>query len=362
MTEEERYKLRTPASARLFEESRRYLPGGDSRSTLFYPPYPAVFERGEGCRVVDLDGNRLLDFTGNHSVLVHGYMEPAVVAAIRRQLEQGTCFPGPTDIQLRFARHLVERIGSLQRVRFTNSGTEAVMMALRAARRFTGRRLVAKLGGGYHGTAEEVMGTVHPDLVVLPADDAGGAERILEHSAGGIAALLIEPVQGSAGMIPLGAEFLERMRAVTSRLGILLIFDEVVSLRIAYGGAEEYYGVTPDMCCLGKVIGGGFPLGAFGGREEIMALFDPSQGPPAIPHPGSYNANPVSLAAGLATLELLTRRRHCRGQPQGRTRQGRAGARARRGRHPGEGHRARLPLRDPSGRQPGAAPDLPGAL
>ncbi len=307
MTEEERYKLRTPASARLFEESRRYLPGGDSRSTLFYPPYPAAFERGEGCWVVDLDGNRLLDFTGNHSVLVHGYMEPAVVAAIRRQLDQGTSFPGPTDIQLRFARHLVERIGSLQRVRFTNSGTEAVMMAIRAARRFTGRRLLAKLGGGYHGTAEDVMGTVHPDLVVLPADDAGGAERIMEQSAGGIAALLIEPVQGSAGMIPLDAEFLERMRAVTRRLGILLIFDEVVSLRVAYGGAEEYYGVTPDMCCLGKLIGGGFPLGAFGGREEIMALFDPSQGPPAIPHPGSYNANPVSLAAGLATLELLTR-------------------------------------------------------
>ena len=129
----------------------------------------------------------------------------------------------------------------------------------------------------------------------------------MEQSAGGIAALLIEPVQGSAGMIPLDAEFLERMRAVTRRLGILLIFDEVVSLRVAYGGAEEYYGVTPDMCCLGKLIGGGFPLGAFGGREEIMALFDPSQGPPAIPHPGSYNANPVSLAAGLATLELLTR-------------------------------------------------------
>ena len=169
MNEEQRYRLRTPASARYFEEARRYLPGGDSRSTLFYPPYPAVLDRGEGCWVVDLDGNRLLDFTGNHSVLIHGYLQPAVMDAVRRQLDEGTCFPGPTEPQLRLARHLVERIASLERVRFTNSGTEAVMMALRGARAFTGRRMVAKLEGGYHGTAEDVMGSAHPDLVLLPA-------------------------------------------------------------------------------------------------------------------------------------------------------------------------------------------------
>ncbi len=153
MTEEQRYRLRTPASARSFEEARRYLPGGDSRSTLFYPPYPAVLDRGEGCWVVDLDGNRLLDFTGNHSVLIHGYLEPSVMDAIRRQVGKGTCFPGPTEPQVGLARHLVERIASLERVRFTNSGTEAVMMALRGARAYTGRRMVAKLEGGYHGTA-----------------------------------------------------------------------------------------------------------------------------------------------------------------------------------------------------------------
>jgi glutamate-1-semialdehyde 2,1-aminomutase len=307
VNEEQRYRLRTPASARFFEEARRYLPGGDSRSTLFYPPYPAVLDRGEGHWVVDLDGNRLLDFTGNHSVLIHGYLEPVVLDAIRRQLEKGSCFPGPTDPQLRLARHLVERIASLERVRFTNSGTEAVMMALRAARTFTGRRMVAKLEGGYHGTSEEVMGSGHPGLVLLPAGDAEAAAGILERRADEIAALLVEPVQGSAGMIPLDAAFLRAMRETTRRLGIVLVFDEVVSLRVAYGGAEEHYGIAPDMTCLGKLIGGGLPLGAFGGREDIMALFDPSRGPPAIPHPGSYNANPVSLAAGLATLELLTR-------------------------------------------------------
>jgi glutamate-1-semialdehyde 2,1-aminomutase len=307
VNEEQRYRHRTPASGRQFEEFRRYLPGGDSRSTLFYPPYPAVLVRGEGCWVTDLDGNRLLDFTGNHSVLVHGYGEPAVREAMRRQVELGTCFPGPTHVQLRFARHLVERIGSVERVRFTNSGTEAVMMAVRGARRHTGRRMVAKLEGGYHGTSEDVTGSVHPDLVVLPADDAEAAVAMLEQRAGEIAALLVEPVQGSAGMIPLDVGFLRALREATRQLGIVLIFDEVVSLRVAYGGAEEHFGIAPDLCCLGKLIGGGLPLGAFGGREEIMAQFDPSRGPPRIPHPGSYNANPVSLAAGLATLELLTR-------------------------------------------------------
>jgi glutamate-1-semialdehyde 2,1-aminomutase len=307
VSEEQRYRQRTTASARYFEAARRYLPGGDSRSTLFYPPYPAVLDRGEGHWVVDLDGNRLLDFTGNHSILIHGYHEPSVAESIRRQLEKGSCFPGPTEVQLRLARHLVERIASLERVRFTNSGTEAVMMALRGARRFTGRSKVAKLEGGFHGTSEDVMGTSHADLVLLPADDAAAAAGILERGAGEIAALLVEPVQGSAGMIPLDGGFLRELRETTRTLGIVLIFDEVVSLRVAHGGAEEHYGTTPDMVCLGKLIGGGLPLGAFGGREEIMALFDPSGGAPAIPHPGSYNANPVSLAAGLASLERLTR-------------------------------------------------------
>ena len=305
--EAQRYRDRTPGSGRRLEEFRRYLPGGDSRSTLFYPPYPAVLAQGHGCRVVDLDGNRLLDFTGNHSILVHGYGAPGVLEAIRRQVELGTCFPGPTEAQFRLARHLVERIGSLERVRFTNSGTEAVMMAVRAARRFTGRRRIAKLEGGYHGTSEAVMGGDHRDLVILPVDDADVAVALLQRRAGDVAALLVEPVQGSAGMLALDAAYLRALREATRLLDIVLIFDEVVSLRVAYGGAEEHFGIEPDMCCLGKLIGGGLPLGAFGGRAEIMALFDPSNGPPVVPHPGSYNANPVSLAAGLATLELLTR-------------------------------------------------------
>jgi glutamate-1-semialdehyde 2,1-aminomutase len=150
------------------------------------------------------------------------------------------------------------------------------------------------------------MGSEHPDLVILPADDAAAAVAQLERQAAELAAVLVEPIQGSAGMLVLDTEYLRALREATRRLGTVLVFDEVVSLRVAYGGAEDHFGVRPDMCCLGKLIGGGLPLGAFGGREEIMTLFDPSQGSPVIPHPGSYNANPVSLAAGLATLELLT--------------------------------------------------------
>lgn len=330
--EAEVYRVRTPASGRFFAEARKFLPGGDSRSTLFYPPYPAVFERGAGCRVVDLDGNELLDFTGNHSSLVHGYGHPAILEAVKQQLQKGSCFPGSTEPQLRMARLLCERISAMDLVRFANSGTEASMNAIRAARAFTGRTRIAKVEGGYHGTMDEVMVSVHPSdaeagqrtqpkaipssqglapdttesVLVLPFNDVEGASALIEQAAGELAAVLVEPVLGSAGMIPAERPYLEMLRESTRRHGIVLVFDEVVSFRVAYGGAQQHFQVSPDITCLGKLIGGGFPLGAFGGRSDIMALFDPSRGRPAIPHPGSYNANPVGLVAGAVTLELLT--------------------------------------------------------
>jgi glutamate-1-semialdehyde 2,1-aminomutase len=330
--EEETYRLKTPASRRFFAEALEYLPGGDSRSTLFYPPYPAVLDRGEGCWLFDIDGNRLLDFTGNHSSLVHGYGHPAIVAAVEAQLRKGTCFPGSTEPQLRLARLLCDRVPSLDRVRFTSSGTEAAMIAIRAARAFTGRSRIAKIEGGYHGTADDVLVSVHPaaaeagprsrpraipaargvpaeaaaGVVVLPFNEIEATSNILEAEGDELAAVLVEPVLGSAGMIPAEKSYLEMLRELTRRLGCLLIFDEVVSFRLASGGAQEYFGVTPDLTCLGKLIGGGFPLGAFGGRADIMALFDPTHGRPAIPHPGSHNANPIGMVAGSVTLELLT--------------------------------------------------------
>jgi glutamate-1-semialdehyde 2,1-aminomutase len=301
--EEEVYRLRTPASRRFFAEAREYLPGGDSRSTLFYRPYPAVMDRGEGCWLYDIDGNRLLDFTGNHSSLVHGYGHPAIVGAVQHQLRKGTCFPGSTEPQLRLARLLCERIPSVERIRFTSSGTEASMNAIRAARAFTGRARIATIEGGYHGLSADATAGV----VALPFNEIHAAAGILEAEGEQLAAVVVEPVLGSAGMIPAEREYLEMLRETTRRLGIILIFDEVVSFRVAAGGAQEYFGVSPDLTCLGKLIGGGFPLGAFGGRADIMALFDPTHGRPPIPHPGSHNGNPIGMVAGAVTLELLTR-------------------------------------------------------
>ncbi|HEY3013163.1 MAG TPA: aminotransferase class III-fold pyridoxal phosphate-dependent enzyme, partial [Gemmatimonadales bacterium] len=184
--------------------------------------------------------------------------------------------------------------------------TEATLNAIRAARVFTGRTTMAKVEGGYHGTVDEVMASSHPNVTVLPFNDVAGARDIIESQGGQLAAVLVEPVLGSAGMIPAERPYLEMLRETTRRFGIVLIFDEVVSVRVAYGGAQEYFDVLPDLTCLGKLIGGGFPLGAFGGRSDIMALFDPSGGQPAISHPGSHNAYPVAMVAGAATLELLT--------------------------------------------------------
>ena len=330
--EEQLYRSLTPTSYEYFLEGRKYLPGADSRSPLFYSPYPVVLEEGRGCWLFDVDSNKLLDFTGNHTSLILGYKHPRVLNAVRRQLEKGTAFPGVTLPQLRLARLLCERVPSFEQVRFTNSGTEAAMNAIRAARAFTGRHKIAKIEGGYNGSWDDVMVSTHPsgeqsgdvlrpvaapaslglipdsidNVLVLPFNEVEAAARLLEQQGKHLAAVIVEPVLGSAGMIPAEQGYLDMLREVTEQLGILLVFDEVVSFRIAYGGAQEYYGVSPDLTCLGKAVGGGFPLGVFGGRSDIMAMFDPSRSMPQIPHPGSYNANPISLVAGATTLELFT--------------------------------------------------------
>jgi glutamate-1-semialdehyde 2,1-aminomutase len=291
--QEELYRCRTPASYECFLEGYQYLPGADSRSPLFYPPYPVVLVEGQGCWLVDLDGNRLLDFTGNHTSLILGYGHPRLLEAVQHQLLKGTCFPGTTLPQVQLARLLCARIASLERVRFTNSGTEATMQAIRAARAFTGRPKIAKIEGGYHGSADAVMVSTHPpaaeageiarpaavpaslglppesldNTVVLPFNDVDAAARLIEQGHEQLAAVIVEPVLGSAGMIPAEPPYLAMLREVTERFGILLIFDEVVSFRVAYGGAEEHYGLRPDLTCLGKLVGSGFPLGAFGGRS-----------------------------------------------------------------------------------------------
>lgn len=326
----DRFIADTPESARRQAEAERWLPGGSSRGTAFFAPHPHFIERGEGHYVEDADGNRLLDFMINATSLILGHAHPDVTRAIQEQAARGTAFAGPTDPQVRMAKLLAERVPSVDSVRFTNSGTEGTMMAIRAARAFTGREKMAKFEGGYHGAHEYVSVSVRPPLekldpsgptpipehpgmpksvleqvIVLPYNDLDWCERVLRENAAEVACLIMEPVVSSFGYLPGEADFLRGLRELTEELGIVLIYDEVQSFRIAPGGAQEALGVTPDMTSFGKIIGGGTPVGAFGGRADIMALFDPTQGAP-IAHAGTFNANPVTMAAGEAVMTRLT--------------------------------------------------------
>ncbi|HMH51942.1 MAG TPA: aspartate aminotransferase family protein [Candidatus Acidoferrum sp.] len=326
------YLAKTSRSRALYEDALTVMPGGNSRTTTFFDPYPFYVERGYGAHVVDADGNDRLDFNGNYTSLILGHAPAEVVKAVQETAAAGLSFPGPTEHEIRLAEMLTRRIPSLEHVRFTNSGTEATMNAVRAARAFTGRPKIAKFEGAFHGTHDAVLVSVTPDaraagvrtrpkpvpssdgipvatlknVVVLPWNDGDSCEAILEREAGKVAALLVDPLLGIGGIIPPAEGFLARLRAITERLGIVLIFDEVISFRIAWGGAQERFGIRPDLTTLGKIIGGGLPVGAFGGRADIMSAYDPRRGAARISHGGTFNANPVTMAAGVATLNALT--------------------------------------------------------
>jgi glutamate-1-semialdehyde 2,1-aminomutase len=326
------YVAKTARSRALFEEALLAMPGGNSRTTTFFDPYPFYLQRGQGAHVWDADGNDRVDFNGNYTSLILGHAPPTVVQAVQRTAEAGLSFPGPTEYEIKLAETLTRRIPSLERVRFTNSGTEATMNAVRLARAFTGRSKIAKFEGAFHGTHDWVMVSVTPDpktaggrrhpkpvpwsaglppailknVVVLPWNDGEACQAILDREGANVAAVIVDPLLANAGMIPPAEDFLPRLRAVTDRLGILLIFDEVISFRIAPGGAQERFGIRPDLTTLGKIIGGGLPVGAFGGRADVMSYYDPRGGNPRISQGGTFNANPLTMVAGLATLEALT--------------------------------------------------------
>ena len=328
----ELYLELTPKSKAVWEEAKQYLPGGDSRNSIFWDPYPIFVDQASGAHVVDADGVDRLDFIGTMTTLVLGHGPQPVLDAVREQIERGVVYNAPNQHQVRLARLLCERIPSFDQVRFTNSGTEATLNTIRAARAVTGKSLVAKAEGGYHGSHDTVSVSVRVDprkagerlrpdalaatqgladgvldsVVVLPFNEAGPARELLEEHKHELAAVIVEPMLGSVGMLPATHEFLNMLREFTSDNGIVLIFDEVISYRVAPGGAQEYYGVTPDMTSLGKIIGGGFAVGAFGGRRDIMDLYDPSHGAPQVAHAGTFNANPVTMLAGSVTLEQLT--------------------------------------------------------
>jgi len=312
MTRSDDYRARTPRSAELFERASRSLPGGSTRTTVFFPPYAPYMASGEGIRIRDVDGNVYRDFLGNYTSLILGHAHPAVVAAVEAQVRRGSAFNAPTEVEIELAEEIRRRLPSVELLRFTNSGTEATMFALRAARAFTGRAVMARFDRHYHGTHDIAMaGTagvpaaIDGLMITLPWGDADGVERALRGREGELAAIIIEPVQGSGGIRSAGPDFLAFLRRYCDRIGALLIFDEIIAFRIAPNGAQGVFGVRPDLTTLGKIIGGGYPLAAFGGRADVIGIFDARRGG-ALTHGGTFNGNPVAAAAGLATLREMT--------------------------------------------------------
>ncbi len=327
------YCRQNPQSRELFQRAQGSLPGGNTRTGVYIDPFPTYGHSGHGVYATDVDGNERLDFINNATALILGHAHPAITGAVAHRLQLGTAFFAPTELEIELAELLRQRLPSMQRVRFCSSGTEAVLNTLRAARAFTGRGHVAKFEGAYHGIDDPAMISYMPpvdaslgpvdrplsvhssaglapgtaeSVVVLPFNDASACEALLRERAEDLAAVIIDPLSTASGLVLPQQSFLDRLRAITHELGILLIFDEIVSFRFSSGGTQRSYGIVPDLTCLAKVVAGGTAGAAFGGREDVMALYDPTNGPPAIAQSGTYNGNPIASAAGLATLRTMT--------------------------------------------------------
>jgi len=317
-------------SKALFERAVKVMPGGNSRTTVWSAPFPLYAARGAGCRIWDVEGVERLDFLNNYTALIHGHAHPAITTAVAEQIANGTCFPMPTEAEVAHAELLCARIPSFERIRFANTGSEAVMMAVKLARAYTGRAKIAKTEGAYHGSYDPVevsqdtppalwgngdppttaytKGTpkgILDDTIVIPFNNAEQAERILRAHGRELACVLVDPVPNRTGMLPADPAYLATLRRVTQELGALLIFDEVISFRVGYRGAQGAFGIEPDVTSVGKIMGGGFPVGAVAGKAEFMALMDPRAGKPAVPHGGTFNANPVTMIAGRIAMEMM---------------------------------------------------------
>ncbi len=309
----------------LFEKASRLMPGGVNSPVRAFRAVggdPLFIARAQGARLWDADGNEFLDYVGSWGPMILGHAHPRVLEAIRRTLEGGTSFGAPTELEVRLADLITHIVPSIEVVRMVNSGTEATMSALRLARAFTGKAKFIKFEGCYHGHADPflvragsgAMTLGVPDSPGVPAgaaadtltatfNDLSSVEALLEKHRGEVAAVIVEPVVGNMGCVPPAKGFLENLRKLCTRESILLIFDEVMTgFRLALGGAQERFGITPDLTTLGKIIGGGLPVGAYGGRRDIMALVAPN-GP--MYQAGTLSGNPLAMAAGLETLALL---------------------------------------------------------
>ncbi len=321
MAESTRY----PQSARLFERAKGVIPGGVNSPVRAFRGVggtPLFIAAASGAIITDADGRSYIDYVGSWGPMILGHAHPEVVAAIRAAAERGTSYGAPTELEIELAEEVIAAFPSIEKLRLTSSGTEATMSALRLARGFTGRPKIVKFEGCYHGHGDSLLvraGSgvatlglpdspgVLPELaqatITVPFNDAAALERVFNEAGAEIAAVIIEPVAGNMGCVPPREGFLQKVRQITATHGAVLIFDEVMTgFRIARGGAQELYGIAPDLTCLGKIMGGGLPVGAFGGRKEIMDLVAPV-GP--VYQAGTLSGNPLAVTAGLTTLRLL---------------------------------------------------------
>ena len=309
---EDTYRQRTPKSRATLEAARKYMPGGDTRASIWFEPYPIWIDKAEGCRFTDVDGHEYIDFHNCYTTMILGHANPRVVAAVREQAAKGTALGALIPTVARWAELVCNWVDSVDKVRFGNSGTEGVMMALRVARSITGRDLILKTEGCYHGSYDPVVypsdaagisQSARQDSIIVPYNDKEAAEKAVLENKDRLAAVIVEGAMGAAGMIPPRDGYLEFLRKITAENGIIFILDEVISLRLAMGGIQSVYGVKPDLTTMAKIIGGGYPVGAFGGREDIMQQLSPEVH--RVHHAGTLNANPITAAAGVATMEQL---------------------------------------------------------
>ncbi|MDP9969220.1 glutamate-1-semialdehyde 2,1-aminomutase [Variovorax paradoxus] len=304
----QRFTEANPASRRQFEAQARYMPGANSRSVLFYAPFPLTIAKGEGAALWDADGHRYADFIAEYTAGVYGHSAPEIRDAVVEAMQGGINLTGHNLLEGRLARTICERFPQIEQLRFTNSGTEANLMALTAALHFTGRRKIVVFSGGYHGGvlgfgAKPLPTTVPFDFLVLPYNDVQAASEQIEKHGPEIAAILVEPMQGASGCIPGRLDFLQALREGATKVGALLVFDEVMTSRLAPNGLANKLGIRSDLTTLGKYIGGGMSFGAFGGRSDVMAQFDPRTG--SLSHSGTFNNNVMTMAAGYAGLTKL---------------------------------------------------------
>lgn len=316
-------------SEQLFKKALNVLPGGVSRNTIFRKPQPFYAVQGEGCYVTDIEGVTRIDFANNMASLIHGHAYPSIVDSVTQQLAKGSCFTMATEIEIDYAQLLCDRVPSFDKIRFVNSGTEAVMAMLKASRAYTGKEKIVKVEGAYHGAYDyaEVSQTATPnnwgdidkpnstpvavgtptnalaDVVVIPFNDVERAIKILDQYKDDIACILVDLLPHRVGLIPASNDFINALYKWTRDNKSLLVFDEVITFRTNYSGAQQNYDVSPDLTAMGKVIGGGFPAGALAGCDQVMKVLDPTEPKVLLPHSGTFSANPITMAAGLAAMK-----------------------------------------------------------